>query len=593
MARAVATQPASTRSTSSSTPGLATGEYSHRQILVILSGLILAMFLAALDQTVVSTSIYKIGQSLDGLTAQAWVTTAFLITSTIVTPLYGKLGDMYGRKPFFLLAITIFVIGSAACSFATSMYMLAAFRAFQGLGAGGLFTLSLAITGDIIPPRQRAKYQGYFLAVFGTSSVLGPVIGGALAGQNTLLGIEGWRWIFLINVPIGVAALYVVNRVLQFDHQRKNRQSLDVMGAVLLVFCLVPLLLVAEQGRIWGWSSSNAFMCYALGLIALVAFIWTERRAGDSALLPAKLFRVRAFKIGSLQSTIIGIGMFGGLTLIPIYLQLVKGDSPTRAGLLTLPLMAGLMVSSITAGQTTSRTGHYRIFPIIGSALLVVGMLMLSRLTADSSLGYASVSMLIVGAGLGMNMQTIVLAMQNAVPPKDLGVATSSATFFRQIGGTLGVAVFLSVVYSTVQDKIRTAYVAAANNPAFQEAAKAHPDQISRLRGVGSSSLNDTSFLSNDNPVLAHPFKQGFTNSITTAFLIAAIVLSIALVLAIIQREVPLRTMGAEQALAAEAALAQAAQDARTDAATAGSGSVLSPTDAPPPGVPTPAAVST
>ena len=226
--------------------GLATGEYSHRQILVILSGLILGMFLASLDQTVVATSIYKIGQSLHGLTAQAWVTTAFLITSTIATPLYGKLGDMYGRKPFFLAAIAIFIVGSAACSFSTSMYMLAAFRAFQGIGAGGLFTLALAITGDIIPPRQRAKYQGYFLAVFGTSSVLGPVVGGALAGQNTILGIAGWRWIFLLNVPIGILALFVVNRVLQIDHDQRQRESLDLRGSALLVICLVP---AAAGGR--------------------------------------------------------------------------------------------------------------------------------------------------------------------------------------------------------------------------------------------------------------------------------------------------------------------------------------------------------
>ena len=238
--------------------GLAAGEYSHRQILVILSGLILGMFLASLDQTVVSTSIYKIGQSLHGLTAQAWVTTAFLITSTIATPLYGKLGDMYGRKPFYLAAIAIFVVGSIACSFSTSMYMLAAFRAFQGIGAGGLFTLALAITGDIIPPRQRAKYQGYFLAVFGTSSVLGPVVGGALAGQNTMLGIDGWRWIFLLNVPIGILALFVINRVLQIDHERSHRQELDLRGSTLLVVCLVPLLLVAEQGRDWGWGSGKS-----------------------------------------------------------------------------------------------------------------------------------------------------------------------------------------------------------------------------------------------------------------------------------------------------------------------------------------------
>ena len=552
MARAVA----ESRASATTAPKPATsGEYSHRQIMVILSGLILGMFLAALDQTVVSTSIYEIGQSLHGLTAQAWVTTAFLITSTIATPLYGKLGDMYGRKPFFLAAIAIFIVGSAACSFATSMYMLAGFRAFQGLGAGGLFTLALAITGDIIPPRQRAKYQGYFLAVFGTSSVLGPVVGGALAGQDHLLGIDGWRWIFLLNVPIGILALFVVNRVLQFDHVR-NRQLLDYKGAGLLVVSMVPLLVVAEQGRTWGWGSANALICYAIGLVGLGLFVRTERAAGETALLPARLFGVRSFTIGSLQSLIIGIGMFGGLTLLPLYLQLVKGNSPTKAGLLTLPLVLGLMMGSIAAGQVTSRTGHYKAFPVAGCVLLVGGMLSLWRLSADSSQLFLAVSMLIVGLGLGMNMQTIVLAMQNAVPPRDIGVATSSATFFRQMGGTLGVAVFLAVVYSTVQDKIKSAYLAAISDPSFIVAAKAHPDQIARLQsgGTSNSTLNDTSFLTHDNPILAHPFKQGFTSSLTVAFLIAAIVLSVALLLAILQREVPLRTMGAKAAAAAEEA---------------------------------------
>jgi EmrB/QacA subfamily drug resistance transporter len=532
---------------------LAAGEYSHRQILVILSGLILGMFLAALDQTVVSTSIYKIGQSLHGLTAQAWVTTAFLITSTIATPLYGKLSDMYGRKPFFLAAIAIFVVGSAACSFATSMYMLAAFRAFQGIGAGGLFTLALAITGDIIPPRQRAKYQGYFLAVFGTSSVLGPVVGGALAGQDTILGIAGWRWIFLLNVPIGILALFVINRVLQFDNER-HQQRLDLRGAALLVICLVPLLLVAEQGRDWGWGSGKSLLCFAIGVLALVMFVRTERAAGDAALLPARLFRVRAFSIGSAQSLIIGIGMFGGLTLLPLYLQLVKGNSPTRAGLLTLPLMVGLMTGSITSGQVTSRTGHYRIFPIVGSAALVAGMLMLWRLSADSTLVYAGLSMTVVGLGIGMNMQTVVLAMQNAVPARDIGVSTSSATFFRQMGGTIGVAVYLSIVYSIAQDHIRSAYEAAAKSPGFIAIARAHPDQIATLRSGGNGALNDTSFLSHFNATLAHPFKQGFTSSLTLAFLVGAGVLVVAFVLAVLQREVPLRTVGAQQAAAEEEA---------------------------------------
>jgi EmrB/QacA subfamily drug resistance transporter len=359
--------------------------YTHREIMVILSGLLLGMFLAALDQTVVSTAIYKIGESLHGLTAQAWVTTAFLITSTIATPLYGKLSDQYGRKPFFMFAISVFIVGSALCTLSTSMYMLAAFRAFQGIGAGGLFSLALAIIGDIIPPRERAKYQGYFMAVFGTSSVLGPVVGGALAGTNTLAGIDGWRWIFLINVPIGVAALVVVAKVLHLDHVRRDHR-IDYQGAVALVVALVPLLIVAEQGRTWGWGSASSLACYIVGAIGIVAFVLAERRAGDDALLPLRLFRNGVFAVGTAQSFIIGIGMFGGITLLPLYLQLVKGNSPTKAGLLTLPLVLGIMLLSLVAGQVTSRTGRYKIFPIIGCVLLVVGMLMLWRVSADSGL---------------------------------------------------------------------------------------------------------------------------------------------------------------------------------------------------------------
>ncbi|MGV9703117.1 MDR family MFS transporter [Streptomyces sp. NPDC003483] len=521
--------------------------YTHQQIMVILSGLLLGMFLAALDQTVVSTAIYKIGESLNGLTAQAWVTTAFLITSTIATPMYGKLSDQYGRKPFFLFAIAVFITGSALCTLSTSMYMLAAFRAFQGIGAGGLFSLAFAIIGDIIPPRERAKYQGYFMAVFGTSSVLGPVVGGALAGQNTLLGIDGWRWIFLINVPIGIVALIVVAKVLHLEHNRREHR-IDFAGALSLMVALVPLLIVAEQGRTWGWGSTSSVVCYVIGVLGVVSFLFAEHRAGDDALLPMRLFRNGVFAVGAAQSTIIGIGMFGGITLLPLYLQLVKGNSPTKAGLLTLPLVLGIMALSVVAGQITSRTGRYKIFPIIGGGLLVIGMLMLWRLTADSGLVYTDLAMFVVGAGLGLNMQTIVLAMQNAVPPRDIGVATSSTTFFRQMGGTAGVAVFLSIVYSVVGDKISEAFADARGTAAFQAAAQAHPDQVKTLTSAASGSvgtLNDTSFLSHLDPVLAHPFKVGFTNAVTVAFLVGAAVLVFAFILAFFIKEVPLRTTAA------------------------------------------------
>src|SRR4051812_45129250 len=254
---------------------VAKAQLNHRQIVEILTGLMLGMFLAALDQPMVASAIRTSGDDLHGLSVQAWVTTAYLITATISTPLYGKLSDIYGRKPLFLTAITIFLIGSAACAFATSMYMLAAFRAFQGLGAGGLFSLALAIIGDIVPPRERARYQGYFLAVFGTSSVLGPVIGGFFAGQSEILSIDGWRWVFLVNVPIGIVALAVVAKVLNIPHTRRDHR-IDWWGAITICICLVPLLTVAEQGREWGWDSGRSIACYVVGGIGLALFILAE-----------------------------------------------------------------------------------------------------------------------------------------------------------------------------------------------------------------------------------------------------------------------------------------------------------------------------
>src|SRR5690348_1488057 len=293
-------------------PAATDGPLTHRQIVTILVGLMMGMFLAALDQTIVATAIRTIADDLKGLDQQAWATTAYLITSTIVTPLYGKLSDIYGRKKFFSAAITIFVVGSVLCTLSQTMLQLAFYRAVQGLGAGGLFSLALAIIGDIVPPRERAKYQGYFLAVFGTSSVLGPVIGGFFAGQETILGITGWRWVFLVNVPIAIAALIVVSRTLHLHHTRLDHR-IDYWGAVALTVGLVPLLIVAEQGREWGWTSTNALICYGVGLLGVVAFFVIERAMGEEALLPLRLFQNRTVAVASIASVFIGMGMFGAI----------------------------------------------------------------------------------------------------------------------------------------------------------------------------------------------------------------------------------------------------------------------------------------
>ena len=530
------------------------GGFTHRQTVMILLGLMMGMFLAALDQTVVSTAIRTIADDLNGFSLQAWATTAFLITSTISTPLYGKLSDIYGRKPFFLFAISIFIAGSALCGLSRSMYELAAFRAIQGIGAGGLFSMALAIIGDIVPPRQRARYQGYFLAVFGTSSVLGPVLGGLFAGANSILGISGWRWIFYINVPIGLAALVVVNRVLHIPHTRRDHR-IDWQGAVALVIGLVPLLIVAEQGREWGWSSTRSMVCYVIGVVGLVLFYLAERMCKDDALIPLRLFRGRTFTVATMSSVIVGMGMFGAILVLPLYLQIVKGYSPTGAGLATLPLVLGIMAGSVISGQTISRTGRYKIFPIVGTGLMVVGLYLFSLIGADTPLWKTALIMPIVGLGLGGNMQPIILAIQNAVSPREIGVATSSVTFFRQMGGTLGTAVFLSVLLSTLPGRIADAFNSVRGTPGFQAALAAHPDQAATLQaaGSGNADLNDTSFISRLAPVIAHPFKVGFSDSMSTVFLMGAAIMVVGFVIVLLLPEIPLADRSASQARAAEA----------------------------------------
>jgi EmrB/QacA subfamily drug resistance transporter len=422
------------------------------------------------------------------------------------------------------------VLGSMLCGLAQSMYELAAFRAFQGIGAGGLFSLALSIIGDIVPARERARYQGYFLAVFGTSSVLGPVVGGALAGQDSILGITGWRWIFYVNVPIGLLALVVVAKVLHLPHNRRQ-QVVDWFGALFLVVALVPLLTVAEQGRTWGWGGGRAFLCYGIGLVGLVGFLWTEKRMGENALLPFRLFHGRTVAVVSVSSVITGIGMFGSIALLPQYLQIVKGSSPTLAGLQTIPLVAGIMVGSIFAGQMISRTGRYRIFPVVGSGLMVVALVLFSFVGADTPLWRTMLVMVVFGFGLGGNMQPLIIAIQNAVSPREIGVATSSVTFFRQMGGTLGTAVFLSILFSTVAARIATSVGEVSGTAAYRDALAAHPDQAQLLRSGGSNVLSDTGFISRLDPVLAAPFRNGFSSSMDLIFLIAAGVIAVGFVL--------------------------------------------------------------
>jgi EmrB/QacA subfamily drug resistance transporter len=539
------------------------GEYTHRQILTIIAGLMMGMFLGALDQTIVSTSIRTIADDLHGLSVQAWVTTAYLITSTITTPIYGRLGDIYGRKKLFMFAISLFIAGSALCSFASSMYMLAAFRAVQGLGAGGLFTLVLAIIGDIVSPRERARYTGYFMATFGTSSVLGPVIGGFFASHAVILGLTGWRWVFLVNVPIGIAALFVVYRTLHVHHHRRDAR-IDWGGAIALVVGLVPLLTVAEQGRSWGWASAGAMACYLIGAVGVGSFYAVERRMGDDAMIPLRMFTIRPVAVGIGANIITGMALFGGVLVLPLYMQIVHGASPMKSGFLMLPMVIGLMTASIVSGQVISRTGRIRGFPIFGSAISAVALLLLSRITADTALPVVMGLMLVLGYGLGNCMQPLLLILQSSVPPRDIGVATASATFFRQIGGTIGVALFLSILFGQVGGHVGTALQSESQTPAFQQALQHPVTPLDRqfaesLQSHGHSPLlgqvtEDSSFIQKLSPALAHPFKVGFAESMDIVFLCAGLIGLLAFLILLLMPKVELRATSASAAVRSEAA---------------------------------------
>jgi len=601
-----------TAATSSSRRAVS-AEMTHRQILFVIFGLMAGMFLSALDQTVVGTSIRTIADDLDGLSQQAWVTTAYLIVSTIATPIYGKLSDIFGRRPLFIIAITIFLVGSIASGFSTSIFMLAAFRAVQGLGAGGLMALPLAIMGDMLAPRERAKYQGYFLAVFGISSVIGPLIGGLFAGADQILFITGWRWVFLINIPIGIVALAIVLRFLHLPARSVNRGvRIDWWGAATVILAVAPLLLVAEQGREWGWNSGGAITCYILGAIGIISFIIAERLMGDDALIPLKLFRSPTFSMATILGVLVGFGMFGAISTVPLYLQLVKGSSPTLSGFQLLPMILGLMISSIVSGQIISRTGRYKIFPIVGTGFMALGFLIFTTITADTNYWILAGAMLLVGLGLGQLMQTLTIASQNAVGPRDIGVATSSSTFFRQVGGTLGVAVIFSVVFGVVGGAIQAAFgktatlrdaLDAALTPSVANAdsnkaimskiydnivgpikanlpaqvdlsnaeqRKAVVDQIlpsvqKALDGgsgnAGSSLDSNTQFLNGASHALSAPFLTGFSNAMVSGFWVSLIVVLVAFVLSFFLKATPLRQKSAMQEVADqdEAILAQRA----------------------------------
>jgi EmrB/QacA subfamily drug resistance transporter len=408
-------------------------KYSRRQILAIMSGLMLGMLLASLDQTIVATALTTISRDLHRPDLYSWVVTAYLLTSTVSTPLYGKISDLYGRKRIFQFAIVVFLIGSALSGLSTSMYELIIFRGVQGIGAGGLLSLALSIVGDVIPPRERGRYQGYFGGVFGFSSVIGPLVGGLLVEHAS------WRWVFYVNIPIGLVALVVINRVLKLDHVPR-RPKIDVLGALLIVvgvgLFLVGIQEAGSHAKVTGQSAVFAIV----GLVVVAVFIWWQTRASEP-IVPLRLFRNRVFAVTAVLGLVTGAVMFGAIIFAPQYLQTVRGASPTSSGLRLLPLLAGMLICSIGSGRAISRTGHYKIFVVSGTAILTVGTALLTLVRVTTSSVDFSLILFVVGVGLGLFIQTLVLAVQNSIDRADLGVGTSAITFFRTLGGAIGSSV--------------------------------------------------------------------------------------------------------------------------------------------------------
>ncbi|MEU3031964.1 DHA2 family efflux MFS transporter permease subunit [Streptomyces incarnatus] len=493
-------------------------EHVARGVFVSIGALLLGLLLAALDQTIVSTALPTIVSDLGGLEHLSWVVTAYLLASTAATPLWGKLGDQYGRKKLFQTAIVIFLIGSALCGMAQNMPQLIGFRALQGLGGGGLMVLSMAIVGDIVPPRDRGRYQGLFGAVFGATSVLGPLLGGLFTEHLS------WRWVFYVNLPIGIVALAVIAAALRIP-VRSARHVIDYLGTFLIACVATCLVLVASLGgTTWAWGSPQIIALAVAGVLLAVAFVAVERRAAEPV-LPLGLFRIRTFTLSAVISFIVGFAMFGAMTYLPTFLQVVHGVSPTMSGVYMLPMVFGLLLSSTVSGQIVSRTGRWKVFPVTGTAVTAIGLLLLHRLDETSSTAEMSTYFFVFGLGLGLVMQVLVLIVQNAVSYEDLGVATSGATFFRSIGASFGVAIFGTVFASRLADKLTAAFAGVRLPPGVNaDTLKADPRGIAALP-----------------PALRPAALHAYASSITDVFVYAAPVALLGFLLAWLLKEDPLR----------------------------------------------------
>ena len=417
------------------------------RVRLIFTALLFVLLLAALDQTIVSTALPTIVGDLGGISHLSWVVTAYLLAATITGPLYGKLGDLYGRKKVLQSAIVVFLVGSVLCGLAQSMAQLIAFRALQGLGAGGLMVVTLAVVGDIIPPRERGRYQGYFGAVFGVSTVVGPLLGGFFVDNLS------WRWIFYVNLPVGAIALSII-AVAFHTRESHTRHAMDYLGAALLAGSLASVVLFTSLGgTTWAWGSPQIIRLIVASIVLMPLFVLVEARAAEP-ILPLSLFRNHTFSVTSAIGFIVGFALFGAITYLPLYLQVTKGSSPTASGLQLVPLMAGVLVTSILSGQLITKLGRYRVFPIVGTALVAVAMILLSRLEVGTSVWVAAGFAVVLGLGLGMVMQVLVLAVQNSVDRSVMGVATSGSTMFRQIGGSIGVALFGTIFATRVHTEL-------------------------------------------------------------------------------------------------------------------------------------------
>jgi EmrB/QacA subfamily drug resistance transporter len=513
------------------------GGFTHRQILVIMSGLMMGMFLAALDQTIVSTALPTIVGDFHSSNLLSWVITAYLLASTASTPLWGKAGDLYGRKRIFQLAIVVFLVASALCGASRNIYELIAFRGLQGIGGGGLLSLAFAIIGDVIPPRERGRYQGYFGAVFGVSSVIGPLAGGFAVDSLT------WRYIFYVNLPLGIAALAVTNRVLRLP-VRKREVQIDWWGAILLVAGVSCLLLATQLGgTTYTWASWQVIGLFALGAVVLAGFVLREATAPEP-ILPLGLFRLQIFTVANIIAFVSGVAMFGALAFLPQYLQLVHGVSATASGLLLLPLLVGLLAMSISSGLYISKTGKYRWFPLAGTILVTIGLFLLSRLAAHTSLTIVSLYVLVFGLGLGLFMQVLVLVVQNAVPMKQMGVATSSVTFFRSMGGAIGASALGAVLTAGI----------TAEFPKFlpRAALAGKGNQVANL--IQSPQALDALKLTH--PAIHEGIIQAYSHAIDRLFLVAVPVSILSVIAALFINQVQLRGSNAPPAAGGDPATA-------------------------------------